>query len=139
MNKMFIYSGDVLFCECGLPTDLKDDYENKLRTGDIVMSYTVTEDRGVASFNGLTAIVAEHYQCYQGQTPTELKNEEKGDPFVMGIKSCAINESIKKYPDGVWRVRRLKRYEDVVDGENWQDFGFNYRSKITTKEEKRSR
>ena len=115
--KLYIYSGECRFCEVGLPTQIKDDCENMLRTGDIVMSYT-TSELGIDYFDGLTVVVADHFENYQGQEPQEM--EDKGKPFVMGIKSVSLT-------DDVWRVRRLKGYEDVINGEHWKDFGFSFR------------
>ena len=38
---MYVYSGNCRLCECGKPTGIKDDTNRELKTGDIVMSYTV--------------------------------------------------------------------------------------------------
>lgn len=125
---MFIYSGKCRLCEVGLTTDLKDDLGNKLRTGDIVMSYTVAKDTGFRSVYGITVVVANHYDNIAGVPPTERIEENKSEPFVMGIKACDIQEPLEDYPTTVWRVHRVKEYEDIIDGEKWSDFGFNYRS-----------
>jgi len=123
---MFVYSGKCRFCEIGIKTTLKDDCDNILRTGDIVMSYSVTEDFGAVSFDGLTVVVADHFENIVGREPIE--KADKGEPFIMGIKSSKIDKKIEKYPNEVWRVKRLKKYEDVIDGEHWTAFGFNYKS-----------
>ena len=124
---MFVYSGEYRFCKVGIETTLIDDSNNVLRTGDIVMSYTVSEDLGVVYFDGLTVVVSDDFINIFGKIPE--KKVIKSNPFIMGIKNSKIDEPMKKYPSEVWRVRRLKKYEDVIDGEHWKDFGFRYSNK----------
>jgi len=124
-DLLYVYSGRCRQCEVGLPTGLKDDAGNRLRTGDIVMSYTV-DSFGVANFDGLTVVIADQWQTYSDGS--HVLQEDKATPFVMGIKNVDLELETGVYPDHVWRVRRLKAYEDVVDGEHWKDFGFSFKS-----------
>lgn len=121
---MYIYSGSCRLCETGILTTLQDDLKNYLYTGDIVMAYTVTEE-DVADFDTLTVVVADHYENVLGKDP--VRNDTKEGYFVMGIKNVDLLEPIKKYPNHVWRVKRLKSYKDVVHGEHWKEYGFCYR------------
>jgi len=120
---MYVYSGTYRQCTCGQETPLKDDAGNILRTGDIVMSYTVN-NFGVANFDGLTVVVSDEWQSYSDGT--HIKKEGAPEAFVMGIKDCDLELETGNYPEFVWRVRRVKRFEDVIAGEQWKDFGFNY-------------
>lgn len=121
---MYVYSGKCRLCECGLTTKLTDDMENKLKTGDIVMSYIINQF-GVSSFDGLTVVVADQWQTYNNDT--HVLNKGKIESFVMGIKDVELNLETGIYPDSTWRVRRLKKFEDVIDGEHWANFVFSYR------------
>jgi len=114
-------------CECGLPTQLKCDREDPLRTGDIVVMYTYAKDSGMVSVpQGLSVVVADQYDNVQGKVPE--KKSDLGESFVMGLKNCGLDEPAEDYPHTVWRVRRVKRYEDVVPGENWTAFGFSFQT-----------
>lgn len=125
MTDIYIYSGNCRFCKCGILTEIKDDSDNYLYTGDIVYAYTVTEDFGAVNLSGLTVIVADHFDNYVGQMPVFKK--DIGEPFVMGIKTCNTDDTLKKYPSEVWRVRKVKSFKDVIKGEHWKDFGFNFK------------
>ena len=123
---MFIYSGKCRLCETGIPTELKDDQGGTLQTGDIVILYIYDEESGIESFDGLTVIVAYHYDNYSGHSPK--KKENPGDAFVMGIKSVSLRGDLNKAGDDgqSWRVRVVKEAKDVIPGERWPDFGFHY-------------
>lgn len=100
---MRIYSGDYNYGETGIPTPHFDAGGNQLYTGDIVLVYTDTYGP-----DGLTVIVS-----------------DKDGFFAMGIKNVMTTGE----EDGdKWMVRRVKSHTDVVDGEHWHDYGFNYRS-----------
>jgi hypothetical protein len=123
---MYIYSGECRLCEVGLKTNLIDDVGNALYTGDIVVAYTITKDTGIVGFYNLTAVVANHYDNFCGLPPVECIDANKSDAFVMGIKNSDIREPLEDYPDTVWRVKKLKSYTDVIEGEHWKEWGFHY-------------
>lgn len=123
---MFVYRGECRLCETGIATDIEDDCDMQLHTGDIVMLYSVTSDLGVVHMVGLTVIVANHYDNIQGLEPK--RNDEKEGFFVMGIKGAGVKEKMEKYPETAWRVHLLKTFGDVIDGEGWKEYGFNYKN-----------
>ena len=116
---MYVYSGDVRLCKVGADTEFRDLHNNLLRTGDIVVSWC----RDGHTVTGLSVVVRDEFNCYFGQEPIPL--DEPGEPFVMGLKTANITE-----PDteGFWQVMRVKRAEDVIDGEHWKDYGFSFRA-----------
>ena len=113
---MFVYSGNCRLCECGLKTNLKTSIkEEPLRTGDIVVIFTVDEN-GVLSYfsDSLTVVVSNQYQTYSTGEHKRLKEYPDSiadDAYVMGIKDVVIGDK--------WQVDRVKKYEDVIDGERW--------------------
>lgn len=110
---MRVYSGKCEHGKCGVETNLIDCAGNVLRVGDIVASFT-EDEFGVNNFNGLTVVVEDR--------PALVGETEDTGPFVMGIKKVDFMN------DDKWNVRRLKRWEDVVDGEHWKDYGFNFKA-----------
>jgi len=126
VKEMFINSGKCRLCKTGLPTELIDDVGKELKTGDIVILYTMSKDTGIVEFASITAVVANHYDNIQGLDPIECIEENKGKAFIMGIASVDIRDTEENYPVTVWRVKKLKSHTDVVDGEHWPEFGFNY-------------
>ena len=47
----------------------------------------------------------------------------------MGIKDVDLSTED-------WRVEIVKKYTDVIDGEHWKEFGFNYKDvELKIKEE----
>ena len=105
-----MFSGDFEFGEIGIDTGAKDASGNPLATGDIVMlghrCYVGTDAETLTYDALLTVVVA---------------NPEDGKPFVMGIKDCGFTS-----PE--WQIQLVKKFSDVVDGEHWAAYGFNYRS-----------
>ena len=101
---MKVYSGKCEHGVCGRPTNLTDAVGKELFIGDIVV---VTSRDGV--IHSLTVVM----------DARPFDNTES--PFIMGIASVDIAK------DESWRVDKVKGWEDVIDGENWKDFGFNYR------------
>lgn len=115
---MYLYSGKCRECKCGQETGLKDVKGNMLYTGDIVVLCTV--DGGY--FSGFTAVVSGQYTTYQnGHSTFEHKENEEYEYFIMGIKSADLAEN-------EWYFEKVKSYQDAVDGEKWNAFGFNYKS-----------
>lgn len=120
---MYVYSGKCRLCNCGEKTDVPDHSGESLTTGDIVMVYTVN-NFGVSNFDGLSVVVSDQWESYSDGKHV-LKDGEP-EYYVMGIKDVELEDDSPIFPDYSWRVCRLKRAEDVIDGEHWKDFGFRY-------------
>jgi hypothetical protein len=98
-----VYSGKVRLCAVGVPVQATDYADKPLFTGDIVCIDTPSSH----SRPTLTVVVAD------------------GDgPFVMGIKSVPMDAP------GEWNIWKLKDHRDVVDGEHWKAWGFNFKAEI---------
>jgi len=111
-RRMYVYSGDFRKCECGLSTGKRDINGHGLRTGDIVLIFT--EDY---SPSGLTVMVCDQFENYSDGTHI------KHDPnvyYAMGIKNGGPK----------WEILKVKNWGEVVNGEHWRDFGFNYRYEV---------
>lgn len=100
---MKVYSGDVCLCETGLETKLKCDMERPLKTGDIV----IIGKAGSYIADTLSVVV-----------------QEDGEDFCMGIRNICVSDPEKL---GGWWVTKVKDHSDVIDGEHWKAYGFNYR------------
>jgi hypothetical protein len=116
-----VFSGKCCLCDVGVDTGATDASGQHIHTGDIVMvyhgDYVGTDLESWNPCGGLTAVVSDQYQSY-----ADGKIEETGNnnPFVMGIRDCGFN-------DPKWQIRIVKKYFDVIDGEHWKAYGFNYR------------
>lgn len=136
---MFIYSGQVRECEVGLPTPFVDAREQPVFTGDIVAMYWEDSD-GVWKtdiIDHFTVALASNFHCYVGQRP--VRKDEPETPFIMGYKSmiprkepeseetALVDKRGGGMPDGICHIVKVKSFEDVVSGEHWKEFGFNYR------------
>ena len=111
---MKIYSGQYEIGQCGLPTNLIDYHNEPLFVGDIIVMATV-DSFGDAGFHGLSVIVEDK--------PEVCGRTEDLGPFVMGLRSIDTNTSKE------WLIKKVKSWEDCVDGEHWKDYGFNYQNK----------
>jgi len=121
---MYVYSGKCREGLCGEKTNLINIDEKPLFVGDIVMSSTI-DKQGIHSNYGLSVVVSDRYTSYSNGN---IEESEKYSFFVMGIKSCKFNLKEGEEVEGTeWIVERLKSFEDVIDGEHWKDFGFNYK------------
>jgi len=108
---MNVYSGNCLNGKCGTKTPIIDSCDSELFVGDIVI---ITK---IGSYHpSLTVIVNGRYTTYSDGT---IKDKGVDDFFIMGIKNANLNE---------WIIKKAKSYKDVIDGENWKAFGFNYKS-----------
>lgn len=118
-----VFSGNSCLCDVGVEWNGYDRWGNKLQlhTGDIVLVYKVCHadtDFEEHIFQGMTAVVANQYKSFtDGEV---IVNKEPLLVFVMGIKGVDLSTED-------WRVEIVKKYTDVVDGEHWKDFGFNYK------------
>lgn len=125
MSGLAIFSGNCLEAICGIDTGAKDMHGEPLFTGDIVIIYSTkivsTEYGPMTDYiaGGITAVVSDEWTTYTDGT--YRSKEGKAEYFVMGIKSVPMEDT------GEWRVRKVKSHQDVVLGEHWKDYGFNYR------------
>ena len=111
---MFVYSGKCRQCETGLKTNEKDMAGKELFTGDIVVIFT--DDYHP---DGLTVVIAHQWKSYSNGKHELI--DENPEPFVMGIETVC-------WTDDEWKVMKVKDHSDVIEGEHWKDFGFNYKS-----------
>lgn len=123
---MNIYSGKCLQGICGIKAPFKDANGKELFVGDIVLIYHIEHGK-VEEFStdGLSAVVNDRYTTGSFEGILEHRDSGKDDIFVMGIKSCKISRGDEDIEEG-WLVVRIKSWKNVVDGENWKDYGFNY-------------
>lgn len=121
MSILKVFSGDCCLCDVGMAVGAQDCEGRDLHTGDIVTihsgEYLGTDAETWSLARPLTAVVADQYQSYSNGSIT-LRGESHS-PFVMGIKTCGFN-------DPAWRVQIVKKFSDVVEGERWTSWGFNY-------------
>ncbi len=103
---MKVYSGEALQGVCGTETTLKDFNGTPLFVGDIVAIASQNEF-GIQCFYDLTVVV-------DGAT-----NDES--PFIMDLHGVDVGN------DDTWHIKKLKDWEDCINGEHWKSFGFNYR------------
>lgn len=112
---MFVYSGNYRIATCGQLTGIKDVAGNTLRTGDIVILWH--KDRDSPS---LSVVCSSQWVSFTNGTHTEERFYEH---YVMGIKSVDLSSSTE------WYVKRVKLCSEVLAGEKWESFGFNYSNK----------
>lgn len=122
---MRIFSGACCVCNTGISTGELDWNGNELYTGDIVQiwhgDYLDTDQEQWLPENGLTVIVANQYTTtiINHQVVHKLIDENP-IPYTMGIKNIGVQGDD-------WRVLRVKSHKDVVNGEHWPEFGFNFK------------
>ncbi len=106
---------------CGQKTGLFDLADNELFVGDIVIA-SVIDENGISSNCGLSVVVSDQWESYSDGTFKEKLSEI--EYFVMGIKTVdfMLKDSSR------WCVKKMKDWEDCLDGEHWKDFGFNYKT-----------
>jgi|DEB0MinimDraft_10_1074344.scaffolds.fasta_scaffold16840_4 hypothetical protein len=130
ISKMKIFSGDVCKCDVGIPTNELDMHGNRLHTGDIVQlwhgEYIGEEFEQWLPSSGLTAIVADQYKSYYGGKHVLINEYPK--PFTMGIASCGVQNK-------EWKVALVKSYKDIIPGERFPCYGFNYRDNVKISKE----
>lgn len=116
---MFVYSGKCKQCKCGLPTGIYDARDTLLFTGDIVLIYTANE-LGINYLpENLTVVVQNQFISYSDGSHVPIDAPDK--PFVMGIANVDLAN------DPEWYALKVKDWKDVIDGEHWREFGFNFR------------
>ena len=118
-----VHSGKCCLCDVGVAIGHQDYNGIELHTGDIVTTWHGTWiDTDCEFWDGgdqLTVVVIDQYQTYSDGAV--VLREGPHVPFVMGIRDCGFS-----HPE--WRVRLVKKFSDVVDGEHWPAYGFSYRS-----------
>lgn len=117
LKGFFVFSGNVNLGKVGEPTEKTDSFGKPLFVGDIVMSSNKNAE-GVYCNHGLSVVVSAEFSN-KGLAP---ENHSAGH-FVMGIKNI---DFMGKDADE-WFVTKLKSHKDIVVGEHWKDYGFNYR------------
>lgn len=125
--KLGVFSGQCLLGVCGDETDLIDYRGDSLSIGDIVL-VSYAEHKGVTHSAYLSVIVNDKYTTYSDDTiseNTEFKN------FIMGIAKVTKDELAVENEEGElcsgWVIEKVKGFADVVDGEHWKGYGFNYK------------
>ena len=113
----YILSGKCRVGDVGESTPLKDCEDKDLFVGDIVIT-SVIDKFGICSNYGVTAIVSDKWTTFSDGTNVEKEGEV--EYFVMGNKNTDFKTSEE------WIVKRVKSFEDIIVGENWKDYGFNY-------------
>jgi len=123
VGALRIFSGKSCLCDVGIPVNAFSTWGDpvEIHTGDIVIvwhgDYIGTDLESWTPTDGMTAVVANHYQSFSGGV-IELRREVC-EPFAMGIKDCGFD-----HPE--WRVQVVKKFSDVVPGEHWPAYGFSY-------------
>ena len=122
--KLGVYSGNCYRGECGKPTGMTDCKGAELFVGDIVSVFHESHPHPEFPLNlcdHFTVVVEDGYTTY---SDGEIKKENGLGFFVMGIKNVCNSCTTK---DDNWSVFKMKGYEDVIDGEHWKAYGFNYK------------
>lgn len=101
----YVFSGLVKIGNVGEMTPLRDSTHLNLFVGDIVIISTI-DSHGICNNCGLSVVVSDEDQVY----------------FIMGIKKV---DFMGKDSEN-WIVKRVKSFKDVISGEHWKDYGFNY-------------
>jgi hypothetical protein len=125
--KLGIFSGECLIGKCGDKTDLFDYQQKELHIGDIVIVSYVEYNLGRHS-SYLSVIVNDKYTTY---IDGEIKENKIFKNFVMGIAMITKKDLSRENSEGEltegWLITKVKDYSDVIDGERWNNYGFNYK------------
>lgn len=114
--KKILMSGQCKIGEIGKPTELIDTYGNQLSTGDLVALSTYDKNNP-DQFNDYWDI---EFVCNNEFQDNGLDKKI----YVMGIASKHVQyeefeESIVYQNHKEWRIRKVKGFEELVDGEKW--------------------
>lgn len=115
--KKILMSGKCRIGFIGESTELIDNYGNELFTGDLVSLSAYDENN------------PDHFEDYFG-VEFVCNNEFQDDGldkkiYVMGIADEHLQyedeykETIVKQNNKKWRIRKVKGFEELVDGEKW--------------------
>lgn len=118
-----ILSGECIIGVLGQKTNLIDILGNNLFVGDIVIFY----DNDYSS-QGISVVVNHKYKNSTDGINNYVEVEDEDDFFIMGLKSIDFTNNEKYDDDNTWKwaIKRVKSYKEVIHGEHWKDFGFNY-------------
>jgi len=119
----FVHSGLRRRGTLGDETPLVDVCKEKLYVGDIVIDLN-----RFGIIGGLTVVVSDQYTSTSNGFEVEHV-AKKGDIsyFVMGFRGVDFPNIDNKRPRDL-EIKKVKSFKDVVDGEKWTDYGFNYRA-----------
>lgn len=120
-DTMYVYSGGYRKGKCGVKSGLKDINGHELYVGDIVSTIHISSDGRPGYDYGLSVVVSDHWTSYSDGT--HVINIDANKFFVMGIANVDFMAH-----DTEWHVKRVKFWRDCIDGEHWEDFGFNYKT-----------
>lgn len=120
---LHVYSGKCYLGECGTPTNLKTYCDQDLFVGDIV-NLVYNDSLGVNYCHGLSVVVTDRYTTY-----TDGSESDSGEDsfYVMGIKTNCDEGEVNK--ETGFQIIKVKDWADVIDGEHWKEYGFNYKLK----------
>lgn len=121
--NLYILSGKCYKGLVGKPTGQKAFCGTELCVGDIVLlwrGHYIDTDIENWTQAGMTAIVEDRYTTYSDGSVV-INTEPQYDFYCMGIASCGFD-------DPEWRIEIIKSHEDVIEGEHWRQYGFNYRT-----------
>ena len=125
--KKLLMSGDCRIGYAGEITELWDSYGEQLHTGDLVALSAYDEnnpdyfedyygieyvcnnefqDDGLEKTIYIMGVKSEHHMYYDGE---KTDNEQEVD-----FRESIVYQNHKK-----WRIRKVKGFEKLVDGESW--------------------
>lgn len=116
--KKILMSGKCRIGEIGKPTELIDSYGYNLFTGDLVSlsAYSESNPDLFSDYYGVEFVCNNEFQ----DDGLDKKI------YVMGIASehlqyedNEIGETIVEQNHNKWRIRKVKGFEELVDGEIW--------------------
>lgn len=125
--KKILMSGDFMLGHIGKETELYDSYGERLYTGDLValslydennpdkyedyygieyICHNEFQDNGLQERTFVMGLAAAHHMYHNGE-PTD-------DSELADYQESVVIQNHKK-----WRLRKVKGYENVVNGETW--------------------
>lgn len=117
MKPEFVLSGAVRRGDVGEPTPLIDMTGDKLFVGDIVVSASI-DSLGVSYIHGLSVVCSDRWTSYSSGSHVP---KDEYSHFIMGLKNIDFTKHNER-----WFIKRVKSFADVLPGERWPDYGFNY-------------
>lgn len=85
------------------------------------MITSIIDEVGIRSNSGLSVVVSDMYESYADGTHSVVN--QPGVCFVMGIRNIDFMGEDSEN----WMVKKVKSHKDVIDGEHWTAYGFNYK------------
>jgi len=122
-KQMYVYCGECRQGTVGMQTDLVDVNGDPLYVGDMIVPCSIVNG-DLASTLILTAVVSDEFHTFVTTGGKEHRRKKgKIKFYIMGLEHASFNEKDKNG----WRILRFKKHHEVVDGEKWRQFGFNYK------------